>query len=174
MRALSPILSGLAFLVESTALAADERFTGTSAQLQAGRALNRALGYDYAYDAGSVAVGYIDKFAGAVLTVLRFSPEDGHQVIYVKRGSEHDPATGSICADLRLLHERFTEESQAELFYKKSNVDVRVASWSLLDGRVCLTGPDDVTVRVTGLLRDQPGEGRSATQMPAGGAGGER
>lgn len=163
-----------AILAAVGAQAAEERFVGGRAQEQAGRALNRALGYDYAYDAGAVAVGYIDKFAGSVLTVLRFSPEDGHQVIYVKRGSEHDPATGRICADLRLLHERFTEESQAELFYKKSNVVVRIAQWSLLDGRVCLTGPNDVTVSVTGLLRDQPGDGRPATQMPAGGAGGER
>lgn len=174
MRARLSIVALSILFAAGTAMGAEERFTGAKAQEQAGRALNQALGYDFAYDAGSVAVGYIDKFAGSVLTVLRFSPEDGHQVIYVKRGSERDPTTGRICADLRLLHERFTEESQAELFYKKSNVDVRIATWSLLDGRVCLTGPNDVTVSVTGLLRDQPGEGRSATQMPAGGTGGER
>jgi len=161
-------------LITATAEAAEERFRGSTAQQDAGRVLNRALGYAHAYDPGWVAVAYIDKFAGAVLTVLRFSPEEGHQVVYVKKGSERDPATGRICADLRLLHERFTDESLAELFYKKSNVEVRVAQWSLLDGRVCLSGPEDVSVAVTGLLRDQPGEGRPATQMPSGGAGGER
>lgn len=162
------------WLIASPALAAEERFVGPTAQELAGRALNRALGYDYAYDAGTVAVGYVDKFAGSVLTILRFSPEDGHQVVYVKKGSERNAATGHICADLKLLYERFTEASQAELFYKKSNVAIHVASWSSVDGRVCLAGPNDVTVSVTDLLRDQPGDGRPAAQMPSGGTGGER
>jgi hypothetical protein len=165
MRILAVLLMLLAWPV-----AAAERFVGADASAQAGAYIDSRIGYPPDYTPGKLAVDYVKVYDGAFLTFVRFSPSQGHQVVLGKSLSER-ARSGAVCADFRVVVERFTTESLERLERDKSGVKLQVASMDTVRGTICVLQPADISVEIADVKMALPADHAAFASPFAIGAG---
>jgi hypothetical protein len=152
MRALAVVLTLLAGQA-----AAAERFTGADASSQAGAYIDARLGYASDYTPGKLAVDYAKVYDGAFVTTVRFSPSRGHQVVLGKMLSQR-AGSGALCAEFRVIVERFTPDSLARLERDKSGVRLHVDSVDTIRATICVLQPLDISVDIADVRLALPAD----------------
>ncbi len=168
----------LAVLMVLLALPAEaaERFVGADAAGSAAAYIDSRISYPSDYTPGGLAVAYVGVYGGAFMTQIRFTPSRGHQVVLGK-GLNAKAANGAVCADFRIVVEKFTAESLDRLERDKSGVQLQVSSIDTVSGVICQLTPKDISVEIAEVKLALPG-GWAAFASPfalgigAGGGGG--
>lgn len=140
------LLAALLVLLALPASAA-ERFVGDAASVSAGAYIDAKLGYPADYAPGRLAIDYVAVYGGGFLTQVRFTPSNGHQVLLGK-GLNEQRASGAVCADFRIIVEKFTSESLEKLERDKSGVRLYVGSVDTVRGVICRLTPKDISVEI--------------------------
>ncbi len=148
----------LAVLMVLLALPADaaERFVGADAAGSAAAYIDSRISYPSDYTPGGLAVAYVGVYGGAFMTQIRFTPSRGHQVVLGK-GLNAKAANGAICADFRIVVEKFTAESLDRLERDKSGVQLQVSSMDTVSGVICQLTPKDISVEIAEVKLALPG-----------------
>ncbi len=131
-----------------------ERFQGARAIGEAGRYLTDALGYDFAYDPGRIAVQFAQVYDGGFATIVRFSAEDRHQVVLRKREDEAGTPDGGRCSEVRLTVEHFASRHYDPDTRRPLTVNPSVDRTDDLTALVCVRRDDDVAVVILGSRLD--------------------
>jgi hypothetical protein len=147
-------------------------FDGADAVYAAARHINEALAYDNAYNAGRLAVQWVDEYADGLFIRLRLAPQEGHQVLYEKGKTKVDPELdGARCADFMLRIEHFEDESLKTYMANDQRGPLLVATGDEADGRICVRGDGDVGVGLREVLPGRNLYNRSAHDFAKDGRG---
>lgn len=150
MRLIAALLVLLAFPASAA-----ERFVGDAASTSAGAFIDATLGYPADYTPGRLAIDYVGVYGGGFLTQVRFTPSNGHQVLLGK-GLNEQRASGAICADFRIIVEKFTSESLEKLERDKSGVQLHVSTVDTVKGVICRLTPKDISVEIAEVKLSVP------------------
>jgi len=150
MRLPAALLVLLAFPVSAA-----ERFTGDTAATSAGAYIDEKIGYPADYTPGRLAIDYVAVYGGGFLTQVRFTPSNGHQVLLGK-GLNERRASGAVCADFRIIVEKFTPESLEKLERDRSGVRLDVATVDTVSGVICRLTPKDISVEIAEVQLERP------------------
>ncbi len=134
---------------------AAERFTGDAASTSAGAFIDSKIGYPADYTPGRLAIEYVAVYGGGFLTQVRFTPSNGHQVLLGK-GLNEQKASGAVCADFRIIVEKFTAESLERLERDRSGVRLDVATVDTVSGVICRLTPKDISVEIAEVKLELP------------------
>jgi hypothetical protein len=168
-RGLAAALVAVGLLAGTASIAAAQpatRFEGTKALEEAARFINRSIGYEFAYDPGRLAILYVPAYQGLTATIVRFSPSDGHQVLFAKGYTKARPDRGGVCAEFQIIIEKFTSDSLEALERDRSGVTMRVAAMDRVAGEICWRDREDMTVGLAGAQRNEPRNAAEAFSYP--------
>ena len=170
MHLLAAVLILLAGLLPFGRAVAAERFVGADASAKAGAYIDARLGYASDYTPGTLAVDYVKVYDGAFVTQVRFSPSRGHQVVLGKMLSAR-AGSGAMCAEFRVIVERFTTDSLERLERDKSGVRLHVDSVDTIRGTICVLQPLDISVEIAEVRLALPADHAAFATPFAVGAG---
>ncbi len=145
--------------------AAETRFEGAGAVVDAGRFIDDAIAYASDYDPGRVAVEFVTAYQWAFMTYARFAPSRGHQVI-LSKGPTETGEGGALCAGFRVSVEHFTAASLAALAGNARDAVLAVDTVDTVYGTICRRGAHEVRIAVQEVTIARAAAGRSAFSSP--------